>query len=211
MTDRRERLREAFERFTGGKVTVKAFAKQCGWNPNTFKSNLNGAANFSYLTAVKYGQRLGVNPDWLYTGEGEMRASTEIARDVQDMPIVPWPAAARIRSTGDLEQFEDHERLTIGRLPKGDYFATKLPNDSMDRVVPMGSLIVVRIDNSFPEAGGYYLFTLDGVTVFCRFEDRPCVRFEPCSWNPENHIQYLDPNQAVDPIGVVTLAVTRLS
>src|SRR3954471_6849805 len=74
--DRRsERLREA--RIARGFETAAAAADAFGWNRNTYASNENGNAPFSYRKAKDYAAAYGVRPEWLYDAAGSMRPAAE--------------------------------------------------------------------------------------------------------------------------------------
>lgn len=75
MDRRSERLREA--RLARGFETAAAAADACGWNRNTYASNENGNAPFSYRKAKDYAAALGVRADWLYDAAGAMRPLAE--------------------------------------------------------------------------------------------------------------------------------------
>ena len=70
-----QRLREA--RLAKGFETAAAAADAFGWNRNTYASNENGNAPFSYRKAKDYALALGVRPEWLYDAAGPMRPSAE--------------------------------------------------------------------------------------------------------------------------------------
>jgi len=72
---RAERLREA--RIARGFETAAAAAEAFGWNRNTYASNENGNAPFSYRRAKDYAGALGVRPEWLYDAAGPMRPLLE--------------------------------------------------------------------------------------------------------------------------------------
>ena len=72
---RAERLREA--RQARGFETASAAADAFGWNRNTYASNENGNAPFSYRKAKDYAAALGVRPEWLYDAAGPMRPGAE--------------------------------------------------------------------------------------------------------------------------------------
>lgn len=72
---RAERLREA--RLARGFETAAAAADAFAWNRNTYASNENGNAPFSYRKAKDYAAALGVRPEWLYDAAGPMRPSVE--------------------------------------------------------------------------------------------------------------------------------------
>jgi transcriptional regulator with XRE-family HTH domain len=75
MDRRSDRLREA--RMARGFETAAAAADAFGWNRNTYASNENGNAPFSYRKAKDYAAALGVRADWLYDAAGPMRPSAE--------------------------------------------------------------------------------------------------------------------------------------
>lgn len=72
---RAERLREA--RIARGYETAAAAADAFGWNRNTYASNENGNAPFSYRKAKDYAGAFGVRPEWLYDAAGGMRPEVE--------------------------------------------------------------------------------------------------------------------------------------
>lgn len=78
MESRADRLRKA--RISRGYVEAKAAAEAYGWNVNTYISNENGNAEFSYKKAKEYAAGFGVRPDWLYDGIGSMHASVPEVR-----------------------------------------------------------------------------------------------------------------------------------
>jgi len=71
MSERHERLRQA--RIAAGFKTQVDAVRRHGWNPNTYKSNENSNAPFSYDQAVEYGKAFKVRAEWLYSGKGAMR------------------------------------------------------------------------------------------------------------------------------------------
>lgn len=72
---RADRLREA--RIARGYETAAAAADAFGWNRNTYASNENGNAPFSYRKAKDYAGAFGVRPEWLYDAAGAMRPEIE--------------------------------------------------------------------------------------------------------------------------------------
>ncbi|MBA4013937.1 MAG: peptidase S24 [Phenylobacterium sp.] len=73
MDDRFQRLRLA--RTEQGFETAAAAADAFGWNRNTYSSNENGNAPFSYRRAKEYAAAFGVRPEWLYDAAGPMRST----------------------------------------------------------------------------------------------------------------------------------------
>lgn len=72
MSERHDRLRQA--RIAAGFKTQAEAVRRFGWNPNTYKSNENGNAPFSFDQGREYARAFKVNPEWLYAASGPMRA-----------------------------------------------------------------------------------------------------------------------------------------
>lgn len=62
------RLKQA--RQAAGFRFARSAAEHFNWNPNTYASNENGNAPFSYAAAKQYGAAFGVPAQWLYDGTG---------------------------------------------------------------------------------------------------------------------------------------------
>jgi hypothetical protein len=89
---RRARLEAGFAR---GVEAVDRF----GWNRNTYKSNENGAAPFSFDQAKIYAAAFGVGAEWLYDGTGPMhpgviaRRAPPAKRKARLAPLVGYVGA----------------------------------------------------------------------------------------------------------------------
>lgn len=81
--ERAERLKAARRR--AGFKTAAAAAAHFNWNRNTYSSNENGNAPYSYKMAKEYGAAFDVSPQWLYDGLG-----------ASDPDVPPPPPAARL-------------------------------------------------------------------------------------------------------------------
>lgn len=76
MSERHDRLRKA--RIDAGFVSQAEAVRRFGWNANTYKSNENGNAPFSFDQAVIYSKAFKVRAEWLYSAHGSMRADSQI-------------------------------------------------------------------------------------------------------------------------------------
>jgi SOS-response transcriptional repressor LexA len=76
MTERHDRLRKA--RIAADFATQAEAIRRHGWNANTYKSNENGNASFSFEQARAYAKAFRVRPEWLYSGTGPMREQGEV-------------------------------------------------------------------------------------------------------------------------------------
>lgn len=189
MSERSERLSKAMK---AAKLSQPDAVERFGWNKNTLKSNMNGTVDFSYKKAMVYAARLKVRAEWLYSGEGDMHPEPpKITRNVQDIPVIAWVQAGGLADVGQIEEIDELERMTISGLPTGRFFATDVRGDSMDRISPEGSRIIVNAEERDPQSGGYYLFSLRGETTYKRYYAEPIPRLEPYSINPANRPIYL--------------------
>jgi hypothetical protein len=66
-----------------------------GWNPNSFKSNMNGNSPFSFEQAKKYADKFRVRAEWLYDGNGPMREVSRPARLPIEVPVIGWVSAGK--------------------------------------------------------------------------------------------------------------------
>jgi phage repressor protein C with HTH and peptisase S24 domain len=92
---RAERLKQA--RIDRGYGTAASDAEAHGWNRNTYSSNENGNAPYSYRKAKEYADAFGVRPEWLYEGEtptAVVLAEKLVGRREEIMvPVIGWVGA----------------------------------------------------------------------------------------------------------------------
>src|ERR1051325_7717972 len=75
MGERHDRLRQA--RIAAGFERASDAAARFGWNENTYKSNENGNAPFSFRKAKDYAGALAVRAKGLYDEPGRVQRSAE--------------------------------------------------------------------------------------------------------------------------------------
>ena len=86
------RLRSA--RISAGFSTAVAAADGFGWNRNSYASNENGNASYSFAKAKIYGSAFGVGAEWLYDGVGDAAGRVSV------LPIVKRPPPALVPIIG---------------------------------------------------------------------------------------------------------------
>lgn len=124
MSDRADRLRQA--RIAAGFEKPVEAAERFGWNPNSYKSNENGNAPFSFKKAKEYAAAFRVRPEWLYDGQGEASSPAPAAN------VVPL-AVATVGDPVNMQELRDYIALTNG-APKAS-LAGKLRR--IERQVPV--------------------------------------------------------------------------
>lgn len=85
---RGERLRQA--RLARGYASARDAASANRWNVNSYSSNENGNAPFSFAKAKAYGDAFHVRPEWLYDGiGGPDDAEAAVRGDIETLaPII---------------------------------------------------------------------------------------------------------------------------
>ena len=209
MSDQGDRLKKALD---DSGLSMREASDRWAWSYNTLKSNANGTMPFSYKKALVYGGRLKVRAEWLFAGTGSMREPTKAERrSLTEVPVIAWVQAGSLVDRSAIDDLGELERVTMEGLGAGDWFATDVRGDSMDRVSPEGSRIFVNSEDRTLISGRYYLFSLRGEATYKRFYDEPVRRLEPYSTNPANKTIFLtnDPDWVV--IGRVHRSVIDLT
>lgn len=122
---------------------------------------------------------------------------------VRQIPLLSWVSAGQVADLGALEEASAAERIAVADLPPGDYFATDVRGDSMDRVSPDGSRIIVNFADKRLVAGKAYIFSLRGETTYKFYQPNPVPRLEPFSTNPSHRTIFLDERDSWDVVGRV--------
>lgn len=126
---------------------------------------------------------------------------------IRSMPIISTVAAGKL-SDPTMQIEGEHQTIEIGGLPAGDYFATQVDGDSMDRLSPPGSTIIVDRAERDPLPGRRYIFGRRGKTTFKRFELDP-IRLVPESTNPVHEPIYPKSDDEWQVIGRVRMTMLR--
>lgn len=148
-------------------------------NKNTLISHENGNRPISRKAAEKYGRAFGVDPGWLLFNGAKDLAPIFGPTDVPLLSTIS--AGAMMRD--DLVD-EAIRTITLTDLPPGDWFALKVEGDSMDRISPPESIILVnRKDKRLVTNACYVIADVHGNATYKRYRPNP-DRFEPVSTNP---------------------------
>lgn len=162
-------------------------AEKIGKSPATIGSWETGRTEPSRLDVARTALALG-----LPIGEIESFDLAEYSpANLLTVPVLAWVSAGAVSDIGSLSDAADHH-MVIADLPPGDYFATHVRGDSMDRVSPEGSRIIVNIADKTLVPGGFYIFSLRGETTYKAFQRDPVLRLEPFSTNPANKTIFLN-------------------
>lgn len=187
MSQPSDRLRQA--RIRKGFDQAIDASSAYGWNRNTYASNENGNAPFSFKSAQKYAAAFGVRAEWLYSGTGPMSEEDYPPSVLDDREAVTTvPILGEVPAGNWREAVRDYRGWThiAAREARDGMYALVVSGDSMNRIVEDGALIIV--DPNDRDVFHKRLFVVrdaEGEVTFKRYMDAP-GRLEPCSRNPDH-------------------------
>ncbi|QRE76496.1 LexA family transcriptional regulator [Methylobacterium aquaticum] len=124
------------------------------------------------------------------------------------VPLVSWVSAGRLRASHPVYETDILRYVYLTDLPPGDWLALEVDGDSMNRVAPPGSTIVVNRQDQNLIDGKYYVFgNAQGEATFKRYRVDP-DRLQPFSTNPDHETHYIDSEMLT--VGRVRRVITDL-
>lgn len=137
---------------------------------------------------------LGISMAWL-TGSDDPDAVTMV-------PMVSWVSAGELAADVSIEKLDGLDKIPVSNLPDGDWIALEVEGDSMNRISPPGSVIVVnRKQQQLVPNACYVVANELGEATYKRYRPNP-DRFEPVSTNDDHETHFFD-DHAVRIIGRV--------
>jgi SOS-response transcriptional repressor LexA len=174
-------------RKSAGFRSRRSAALECGWPTSTYSAHERGERTIGQDDAERYARR--------FRAEGVSITAREIlfgrARDPREdqsdeiirIPRLSLVAASKLADVGDVPEAADAPSIAVTDLPQGDWFALRVEGDSMDRIAPDGSIILVdrRDRRLIPEK--FYVFARRGEATFKQYYDGLLL---PYSHNPRH-------------------------
>jgi SOS-response transcriptional repressor LexA len=161
---------------------AKAFksSKEVEINKNTLTSHCNGNRPLSRKAAERYAKAFGVSAGWLLFDDQE-----EAQGDIE-IPVLSIVNAGALRDQPGVSGHDVESWVKVSDLPKGDWVGLEVEGDSMDRIAPNGSIILVNRADTRLIDGRFYVFSLGcGAATFKRWRRDP-ERLQPYSTNPDH-------------------------
>ena len=145
-------------------------------------SNANGNRDISRNAAATYAKVFGRSAGWyLYGADDAVEA-----RSSYEIPMVSMVSAGRMRDQPGVLPSDIEKHIHLDDLPKGDWIALTVDGDSMNRLAPEGSILIVNRADSTLLDGRYYVFALDGGQATFKTYRRDPERLQPYSTNPDH-------------------------
>lgn len=146
---------------------------------------------------------------WKGLVKGDLRSEDIAAgfdgrqHDTLGPPLVAWVNAGKF---ADVQSQLPPRRLKLDivrDLGPGDYFATKVEGDSMDRVSPPGSIIIVDRNDKVLVSGKYYVFAIGGKTTYKTYMSGDPPYLAPYTTNPTNPPIFIRKKSDIEIVGRV--------
>lgn len=130
----------------------------------------------------------------------------------QTIPLLDTISAGKLKTPSSQIPVEDVPLLAFADLGKGDFFALRLEADadSMDRISPPGSILVVNKADRELRHGRCYIFSIDGETTYKMWQDGDPSYLAPFSTNPTHKPVFIRRKKDFDVIGRVKRTVLDL-
>lgn len=193
-----ERLRAV--RIAAGYRSARDAALQNGWPESTYRAHESGTRTIGLDDAERYARRFAwrgvkVTAQTILFGASD-QGFAEPQRDYDSgTPVPPEPPQANAAEPShDASQLSpaDVPPGALADLGGGNFFALRVLGDSMDRISPHNSIIIVNRSEHRLVSGGAYVISLRGKQIFRYWKDKQLV---PFSTNPSHQpITIKNPN-----------------
>lgn len=142
----------------------------------------------SQLTKLERGERR-LTQEWMERVADALHISPVDLFDqpssrLVDVPLISWVSAGHLTHQDTVTEIDDFPVIEVAGLPAGDWVALRVDGDSMDRISPPDSIIIVnRKDKRLVSNACYVIANHHGEATYKRYRPNP-DRFEPVSTNP---------------------------
>lgn len=131
-----------------------------------------------------------------------------LAEPIPSVPVVSWVQAGLMTEHDGITDLSDAPTVMTGPLPQGQWIALRVEGDSMDRISPPESIILVnRAERRLIPNACYVIADEEGAATYKRYRPSP-ERFEPVSVNPAH--EPIFPNGPVRVIGRVRRTILEM-
>lgn len=179
-----------------GRGARGALAKHLGIRNDavTRMTNLDGkkeAREISLSELVGMAEFFGAEPPGLIAAKTRAKQAQERAEPrVSLVPLVDSVPAGKLAAPMNQIPVEQVPLLAFADLGRGDFIALTVKGDSMDRISPDGSTIIINKSDRTLVSGKPYVFCVRGEVTFKLWRPEP-PRLQPFSTNPVYEPQYV--------------------
>jgi SOS-response transcriptional repressor LexA len=119
-------------------------------------------------------------------------------RNLVAVPVISWVSAGKLADSEEPIPEDEGRTILVDDLGAGEFFALRVDGDSMDRISPDGSIIIVNRRDQQLVSDKPYVFAVKGKSTYKLWHPpRPPEPFylEPFSTNPKNRPVFADRKQ----------------
>lgn len=179
---RAERLVEA--RRKAGFGGVKSASSQFGWNVNNYKAHESGRNGFGIVDAKKYAKAFDVSLNWLFFGTGQPEDIDPEPLGAVDIPLISWVSAGILGEQAGVTDFSEFPTISALDLPEGDWIALRVMGNSMNKISPPESIVLVnRRDKRLVTNACYIVADESGAATYKRYRPNEDPPFQPASYD----------------------------
>lgn len=132
------------------------------------------------------------------------------ANAILKIPLIDWVNAGSLSEPRSQVSIHDVPLLPFANLGHGEFFALAVTGNSMDRVSPEGSIIVVdRADRTLVN-GRFYIFGLKGETTYKKWSGTEPEFLSPYSTDPSHGPIFVKHKRDIEVIGRVKRSMLEL-
>lgn len=174
----------------------RAAALEHDWKESTYRAHEAGKRTIGQDDAERYarafrnlaGAKNNINAQAiLFPKIVIVPGNHDLIPDLVRVPLISWVAAGRLADSSSQIPVEDVPLLAFADLGKGDFFALTVKGDSMDRLSPDGSIIIVdRSDTDLVPGKPFVFYEKTEGTTYKLWRPEPVPRLDPHSWNSAN-------------------------
>ena len=107
------------------------------------------------------------------------------------IPLINWSVVSQLTKTNSLYSASQAKEFIVTPPNSRNFIALRIQGDSMGKIAPAESIIIVDLSDRLLEPGRYYVFNHHGNTMFKQFQDEP-ARLEGDTTNSCATIFYSD-------------------
>lgn len=197
-------------RVAAGYRSAREAAAENGWKESSYRAHENGTRTIGQDDAERYARRfraLGAHTSAKLILFGEEPAAGGAPAPpgrfaMRVVPLLSWVSAGELVDADSQIPVEDVPLLAFADLGRGDFFALRVAGDSMNRISPDGSVIVVnRTDRALaPDAA--YVFAVRGEATYKLWQPNP-PHLAPYSTNPAHKPIFVKGRKDLEVVGRV--------
>ena len=193
------------------KMSIDELAKRVGIAKSTLSRYESGQRDFPINDIGKYAQVLNVSIEYLL---GLNKIGTS---NVCEYNYLPTAISAGLPINVDGITDDQIEKISLPDSVMGkwagkkDIFITKINGDSMDKIMPHGSLIAVKpVTLNELKDGDMVVFSYNyDYSVKCFYQDKERLIFRPESYNKKHTDQIYNKNDNIEIHGKVVLYIVE--